>query len=303
MTVCSKEILEKYQVRKTRKQKREFQELLKGFSEEKGYEMKIEKGPLGAENIVFGDTETAKVIYTAHYDTCAVMPLPNFITPTNQLVYLLYQFFLVFLIFAVSFAASSISTVFFEEQVGNVVSFVTLYLLLGLMMFGPANKHTANDNTSGVITVLELMDEMSPESRKKAAFVLFDFEEVGLIGSASFASKHKNEMHEKLLINFDCVSDGENILLILRKSIKSYEDVIRKAFQSDGRFNVIIKSSGVFYPSDQANFKCGVGVAALKKSKKGLLYMDKIHTNKDRIFEKENIEFLKKASLKLTELV
>jgi hypothetical protein len=55
MTVCSKEVLEKYQVRKTRKQKREFQELLKGFAKEKDYEMKIEKGPLGAENIVFGN--------------------------------------------------------------------------------------------------------------------------------------------------------------------------------------------------------------------------------------------------------
>ena len=42
MTGLSKEILEKYQVRKSRKQKRKFQELLKGFAEEKGYEMKIE---------------------------------------------------------------------------------------------------------------------------------------------------------------------------------------------------------------------------------------------------------------------
>ena len=102
MTGLSKEILEKYQVRKSRKQKRNFQELLKGFAEEKGYEMKIEKGSLCAENIVFGNTETAKVIYTAHYDTCAVMPLPNFITPKNQLFYWLYQFVLVFLIFAFS---------------------------------------------------------------------------------------------------------------------------------------------------------------------------------------------------------
>ena len=303
MTGLSKEILEKYQVRKSRKQKREFQKLLESFAEEYGYEMKIEKGSLGAENIVFGNTETAKVIYTAHYDTCAVMPLPNFITPKNQLFYWLYQFVLVFLIFAVAFAASSITTFLFEEQTGAAVSLVTVYLLLGLMMFGPANKHTANDNTSGVITVLELMAEMPPESREKAAFVLFDFEETGLIGSASFQSKHKKQLNDKLIFNFDCVSDGKNILLAVKKKAKDLVPTFEKAFQNDSNFTVHILTKGVFYPSDQANFRLGVGVAALKKSKHGILYMDKIHTKKDTVFEEENIEFLKNASLRLTELI
>ena len=48
------------------------------------------------------------------------------------------------------------------------------------------------------------------------------------------------------------------------------------------------------------NFPCGVGVAALKRSKHfGILYMNRIHTKRDIIYRDENIEFLKNASLKL----
>ena len=55
----------------------------------------------------------------------------------------------------------------------------------------------------------------------------------------------------------------------------------------------MIRSKGVFYPSDQMNFKKGVGVAALKHSKfLRTDYMDRIHTNRDTVFCEENIEFL-----------
>ena len=103
------------------------------------------------------------------------------------------------------------------------------------------------------------------------------------------------------MINFDCVSDGKNILLAVKKKAKDLVPTFEKAFQNDGNFTVHILTKGIFYPSDQANFR--LGVAALKKSKHGILYMDKIHTKKDTVFEEENIEFLKNASLRLTELI
>ena len=59
-----------------------------------GYDFKVEKGAFGARNIVIGDPEAAKVLYTAHYDTCARMPFPNFITPKCLPIYLLYQILL-----------------------------------------------------------------------------------------------------------------------------------------------------------------------------------------------------------------
>lgn len=48
----------------------------------------------------------------------------------------------------------------------------------------------------------------------KAAFVLFDHEEIGMVGSYSFAKKHKEILKDKLIVNLDCVSDGDHILVM-----------------------------------------------------------------------------------------
>ena len=93
MTESTAKVFEKYQVRKTKKQKNAFIEYISSLSTKNGYSTHVEKGILGARNIIVGDPEKAKVIYTAHYDTCARLPLPNFITPKSFLIYLLYQIF------------------------------------------------------------------------------------------------------------------------------------------------------------------------------------------------------------------
>ncbi len=85
MTQTTKEIFEKYQVRKSKKQRTAFIEYVKGVASNLGYEAKIEKGSFGSRNIVVGDVDKAKVLYTAHYDTCAKMIIPNFITPKTFL--------------------------------------------------------------------------------------------------------------------------------------------------------------------------------------------------------------------------
>ena len=134
---------------------------------------------------------------------------------------------------------------------------------------------------------------MPEEKRENAAFIFFDLEEMGLFGSSGYASKHKGLKKDKLLLNFDCVSDGNNILFALKKGAKPHKALLEKYFAGNELFNVEILDKGVFYPSDQASFNCGVGVAALKYSKKlKTLYMDKIHTEKDTVFEIRNIEFL-----------
>lgn len=309
MTETSKTILEKYQVRKTKKQKSAFIEYVRSVAEQNGYECNIEKGTFGARNIVVGSPESAKTVYTAHYDTCPRLPFPNFITPKNIFIYLLYQILIVAAFFAVSFLIGFgicvvIGFLNVDSELISVINgflFLLLYFLLMFFLFaGPANKHTANDNTSGVATLLDIMASLPQDSKANVAFVFFDLEETGLFGSASFASKHKKYMQDKLLLNFDCVSDGDKILLAVNKKAKGFVPLLEEHFQSRGKFTVEILSKGVFYPSDQANFKCGVGVAALKYSK--LLktdYMDRIHTEKDVIFQEENIAFLTECSVNL----
>ena len=85
MTELSREILRDWQVRKTKAQKLRFIEFLQ--SRLPG--LRVEEGgwPL-CRNLVLGDPENADVVFTAHYDTCARLPFPNFITPNNLLIYL-----------------------------------------------------------------------------------------------------------------------------------------------------------------------------------------------------------------------
>ena len=237
MTDSTKIIFANHEIRKSRQQKTYFIEWVTEYVKDKGYEVKVEKGSLGSRNIIIGNPDSAKVIFTAHYDTCAAMPLPNFITPKSFICYLLYQLVLTLFIIAVPAVAAALAGLVNEALVPLVAIF-GIYLILFLMMFGPANKHTANDNTSGVTAVIDLLTSLPKDKRGEVAFVLFDLEEAGLIGSSSFAKKHRKELKDTLLINFDCVSDGDNILFALNRKAKGYKETIEKAYIPKGIFSV-----------------------------------------------------------------
>lgn len=291
MTDLSKTILRDYQVRRTKKQKLEFISLLKNK-----YNITVEEGGfLHNRNIVIGDVDKAKIIMGAHYDTCAKLPFPNFITPKNIFIYILYNllicipFFLMSGLFYyfISFFINDSELVFFLSDI------FLLVILIGGLLIGIPNKHTANDNTSGVITLLELMDNLTEEEKSEIAFVFFDNEENGLFGSSYFARVHKKELRDKLMINFDCVSDGDNLLVVQNKRAKKeYGDIVKQSFIDCNNKKVYLETTTTaFYPSDQMNFPNNIAIAFLNKGKFGL-YMNKIHTKKDTIFDESNIQYL-----------
>ena len=71
-------ILSNFMIRKNKKQKAAFIDKVQEIINDKGLDVTIEKGSFGVRNIVVGDINKAKVVFTAHYDTCAVLPFPNF---------------------------------------------------------------------------------------------------------------------------------------------------------------------------------------------------------------------------------
>jgi Zn-dependent M28 family amino/carboxypeptidase len=162
-----------------------------------------------------------------------------------------------------------------------------------VMMLGKPNPNTANDNTSGVLMLCELMAALTDEEKAKCAFVFFDNEENGLLGSAFFAKLHKKEMQDKLLVNLDCVGEGDNIMFVLSGSAKEYREKLAACFPATEKKKVLFESNlTAFYHSDQMNFKKTAAVAALKKKPVIGYYMDKIHTVKDTVCEEENLAFL-----------
>ena len=98
MNEVSQQILKHYQIRKTKKQKLDFRHFIISELSKKGYDPKEEKIK-SSTNIMIGDMDKADIIYTAHYDTCAMLPFPNMIIPNSFIGFILSQFFIVFALF------------------------------------------------------------------------------------------------------------------------------------------------------------------------------------------------------------
>ena len=293
MEALSKKILEEYQVRKTKKQKTAFIDMLTEQLEQEGHTVTVDRsGLFGSRNIVVGDLEQCEIVLGAHYDTAPVLPFPNFLAPKNLFAYGIYVVLLVAVLCVIEFLVGSLIFLIADDP------FAVSCFLYGVILFfmawtiwGKANKHTANDNTSGVITLVEAL--ACQELQGKIGCVFFDHEEVGLFGSSAFAKKHKKIMKDKLLMNFDCVGDGDTLMLVINKRARGQWNDLEVAFLPEGEKQVILtKASTTMYPSDQMNFKKNVGVAAFKRSRLLGYYMDKIHTKKDVNCDEENIALI-----------
>ena len=301
MTGVSETILKDYMVRKTKEQKSRFIDYMKSVFPE----MTVEEDKKN-RNLILGDPASAKVLLTAHYDTCVKMPFPNFITPTNFWLYLGYQLLITVPFLLLMWFVRDVAYLLTRWDFGSILMGYLAFLgaLYYLMIGGPANPWTANDNTSGVITLVELYHAMPQAVKEQVAFVFFDNEESGLLGSGAFVKKRgKKELKEKLVLNFDCVSDGDHFLFVLNKpAMKRYEDSFRAAFPAAENRDALVESTAkAFYPSDQAKFPVNAAVAALNKHKRWGLYMDKIHTDQDKVFDTDNIEFLRNGTIRLLE--
>ena len=299
MTELSRQVFENHQVRKTKKQKQAFIRLLKSHIPQ----LQIQEGGFPKNrNLIVGDPTTAKVILGAHYDTCARLPFPNFITPKRPLIAIGYSLLIAVPVIALMVGANFLSAVLFNDPLMNY--WVTLFLYLAIMWLllgGPANKHTANDNTSGVITLLEIYQQMDAQARNDVCFVLFDNEEAGLLGSGYFRRKYKKVIKNTLMVNFDCVSDGDHFLLgISKKANQKHRVAIAQAFTAaEGKQVMLENLKKLYYPSDQAGFPVAVSVAALNYKKPFGYYMDKIHTDQDRVFDERNIAYLTEHTIRL----
>lgn len=293
------DVFRDFPVRKTKKQKQAFREAVQSYAEQLGYPCTVESGSLGSRNLVIGNPEQADYLVTAHYDTCARLPIPNFLTPCNFRPFLLRQVVLVLLILGVCILMGlGVGFLTGSGAIGSWCGYLMIWVILALMLIGPANPSNANDNTSGVVTLLEIAKSMPGNQRKKVCFVLFDLEEAGLIGSASYRKAHKSQTDRQMVLNLDCVGDGDYLTLFPTKRLKKDRKRLKSLYKACGYFgkkSILVHEQGFsFYPSDQANFPWGVGICALNKRGK-TLYLSRIHTKKDTILERTNVNLLRAA--------
>ena len=292
------DVLKQFPIRKNKKQKQAFRDSVQSYAESLGYSVSVEMGSMGVHNVVIGNPETAKYLVTAHYDTPAALPVPNLITPCNLFTFLLYQFVIVGLfVIGAMVPGVAVSVIMNDPEFGGTIAMLIYWLLLILMMVGPANTSNANDNTSGVVTVLETARSLPEEFREQVCFVLFDLEEAGLVGSAAYAKAHKKQVKNQIILNCDCVGDGDELMMFPNPKVKKDHPVMDSlrsvCGNADGKSLALREKGFAYYPSDQKRFPYGVGIAAFRRSKWAGLYCDKIHTKKDTILDENNVSFLR----------
>lgn len=303
MNSISQEIFESYQVRRTQKQKTAFINYYVEKLAESGIDAKVEKGGmLNHRNIHIGNLEKAQFVFTAHYDTAPkrILPVPKILVFPNKA-------FLSNIIDLITFIVLlSIPTILGMllgiELPGIVKLYPTLLLLVVLSGFvGPTNHHTANDNTSGVIGINEMIFALEGELND-VAFVLFDNEEKGLFGSGFFAKTHKDILQEKIIINLDCISNGDHLMIMSSKNLTQnaeYSSFLDSAFTETPTGKERSIEELTYFPSDQMHFKNSVAIVACQKMPILGRYLTDIHTSKDTVFDQENIAYIKSSLVAL----
>ena len=291
------DVLKQYPIRKKKQQKQAFREDVKAYAESLGYSVTLEQKK-SACNIVIGDPKCAKYLVTAHYDTPASIGIPNFLTPCNPVTYILYQIFVVGIFFLLAFLVGfPVMLLTNDTMLTFWAAYIAYFGLLFLMLFGPANKSNANDNTSGVVTVLETARTMPENLRSRVCFVLFDLEEAGLVGSAAYRKNHKAETENQIILNLDCVGDGDEIVFFPMKKMRKDPKKLAWLYKAIGRYGdktIDVREKGfATYPSDQKHFPYGVGIAAFHRKKWIGLYLSRIHTKRDTILEETNVNILR----------
>lgn len=253
------------------------------------------KGMLSSRNLVVGDP-SAPYVVTAHYDTPAsngwMLGFSKLLGQTGANIAMIV--IMLPLCVLLGGLCSAVMDLLVKIGVSEMLTLglyliflgVLLFAVLGLMM-AIRNKNNRNDNTSGVIAVLECAALAAKDEtlKGKCCFILFDNEEWGLIGSAAHAKwcrKNGVDTAKQLVVNIDCVGVGEKLVAARTGGeSEAYKAFIGKLRESEPE--LVEKRSCLVYMSDHANFKQAFMLSRMDRSAFGPLYIPNIHTNRDRV--------------------
>jgi hypothetical protein len=295
--IIEKSIRESFMTRKSKDEKRNFRSFLSKELLNSGYST-AEHVKFKNINLMSNNIDKCSVIFTAHYDTPA-KSLSFFFYPLIKLcekffggLFLLIPFFIIFILIM------CLLTILKLDFILYILCIDFFLLILNLLHVGK-NKNNMNDNTSGVISLLVLANKLKGNS--DVGFIFFDNEEKNLLGSKAFAKDYySNSLNfkDKLIVNLDCVSGtsfGDKLIISTSFKNANTQSSIRKIInkiQSNSSFSVKVKKG--LSSSDYKSFykNSSIGICLYKKSLIMSYYLPNVHTNKDTILVKENIESL-----------
>ena len=293
-------LLTVHPVRRTAGQKAEFRKWLLSELKKSGWRAHEESyGKFnGSVNVIAGDPDRADVCLCAHYDTGSRMLLPNFVSPTNVLAHVIYHLAAALVLIGLVFGVS-LAVCFPLDQPALMLPLFLLLALAALWLsaFGPPNQNNANSNSSGVLALLATADAAAHD--KRVCLVFLDNSEKNMLGAAAFRKKHMNNLSQTLMVNFDCVGDGDNLLLIPSKYSRwdaALTEALEQSFPAEGpvRRRLLVKGLQ-YYPSDHRRFKYSVAVCACRYLAGLGYYIPHLRTKRDTVLREENIACIAQA--------
>ena len=300
MDQYAQRIARDYPVRRKAQDKENMRAYLVGQLREMGYDARLDDCGR-AVNVIAGDPERAKIIYAAHYDTPLHEPLPPIICPTRPTVYMLYQALTPLLTLAVSFFVSFGVT--FALNLPNMTLPLFIVLLLGALAYlkyGPAEKNNENENTSGVASLLNTAEKLTPRYRGDVCFLFLDGGSTSMQGAKGFRRRYPSAK-EKPVLCLDCVGSGDELLILPGRGARwdgELLDAINESFENSARKTCYDKVDGlVHFPGDNRAFAHGVAICAVRHVPGfGRLIRP---TGKDNRIDDENLDILSRGLVKL----
>ena len=314
-------LTEEHGARMTRNHKSLFREWIAFLAKEMGYSAKTEDCFL-AKNVVIGNPKKAKIVLTAHYDTPPQLPY-NFIMkqiknfgiglPTTLGVNMLATDILL-----KNGSSEAIKLALIGAHGAADLAGLAMVGLGGLAVYsmgflGGENQNNFDDNSSGVLTLIGLMDyykNLPPEKRDEVAFVFFDNEEKGLIGSLCYSAKHRlqkrgfsevRQIKNQAFINYDCVGVGKRVNVIYTGNVKKefVTDLVKEVekMESKGYKTKAFKST-LHSMSDHLAFNGSLGNVTILCDDENDPVVNHIHSGKDDLLKLSNVEDIVEMSAK-----
>ena len=288
----AQKLFEQFPTRFSKKEKERFREEITaqfaalGYSEEQ-IKINSHNNTMKSDNIVVGNP-SAKYIFTAHYDTPGrtgfMLSSSKLVGQVGANIVFMAVFFLI--IMAGSFISGSAAADGNALLAGLSVLVGFIMMMVLILSMAIKNKNNRNDNTSGVLGVLDCAARIAQDEklREQCCFILFDNEEWGLVGSgahAAWCKKNKINLKNSLVINLDCIGVGDRLVAARTGRRGAQYKVLIEQLRGQG-MSITEKKSVMVYMSDHANFKDSTMLCYMRRSALGPLYIPNIHSRKDK---------------------
>jgi len=279
----------KIQRRFFRKEKNQFLEAVEEKLTEYGYvsERRAFQGLIFKSENLETKCDKPEYIFIAHYDTGVTMPF--WFHPLSKLfgansIAFIAAFFILFL------------TLEITSIHWHVISYWKIIFGISFLSILFPNKKNFNDNTSGVIALLQLAKKFKENGIDNVKFIFVDNEEWGLFGSKAHRKhleKEKLILPQCKVISIDCVGGGGEIPLVTQNGKSEYAEFFQKEIQKE--FG-LCKSEKMTLPfSDNYSFRkygaLNISFVDMAKIPVGY-YISNIHSSKDSEINLPKIEKL-----------